>query len=102
MKVLVLLACLGLCSAYGLITNRNFGSANNVHHSTGGNSGFSRFGGNSGYSSGGNENRRVSSIRFGNIGGGSGFSGSHGGSYGYSSGDSGFSGSHGGSYGYST
>merc|ERR1711874_965552 len=107
MKVLVLLACLGACSAqYQLTTSRNLGSSHNAPsfqssslsfngpsvqrshggssfssvnsgfssggsvYSSGGNSGFSRFSGNSEYSSGGNDVRRVSSIRFGNIGGG--------------------------------
>merc|ERR1712133_253047 len=91
MKVLVLLACLGACSAqYLLTTTRNLGSSHNAPpvqnlggssrfgnggsvHSSGGNSGHSRFGGNSGFSSGGND-VHVSSIRHGNTGGGSGFS----------------------------
>merc|ERR1739849_817 len=120
MKVLVLLACLGACSAQYLITtSRNIGSSNNAQtfqsqpaisysapsiqygqpsnsygaplaqsfsapsnsafrsggssFSSGGNSGFSSFSGNSDYSSGGIV-RRVSSIHFGNIGVGSGFS----------------------------
>merc|ERR1739845_330208 len=59
-------------------------------YSSSGNSGISRLGGNSGYSYGGNDVHRVSSIRFGNVGGGSsyssGFSRSSGVSSGYSSG----------------
>merc|ERR1719187_1412365 len=135
MKVLVLLACFGACSAqYLLTTSRNLGSSNNapsfqsslisysapsIQHSqpsnsygapivqrfdapsnsvfrsgasSGGNSEFSGFGGNSGYSSGGNDVRRVSSIHFGNIGGGSG----------HSSGGPGFSRSIGGNSVYSS
>merc|ERR1711972_1273751 len=89
-----------------LTTSRNLGSLNNrvssfslgnsgfssdgSVYSSGGNSGFSRFGGNSGFSSGGNVGHRVSSIRFGNTGGDSGYSSgisrSSGGSSGYSSG----------------
>merc|ERR1712126_60109 len=135
MKVLVLLACLGVCSAqYHLNTNRNLGnsfsapsslydqppnsygapvlqsfsatsnfggSSRNAFsknfngessYSSGGDSGFSSLGGNSGYSSSGDDVRRVSSIRFGNVGG-SGFSSGHygpsrssGGNSGYTSG----------------
>merc|ERR1712133_280979 len=99
MKVLMLLACFGACSAqYGgfYSSGGNSGFSNGgSSFSSRGNSGFSSSGGNSGYSSGGNDFNRVTSLRFGNIGGGS-----HG--SGFSSGDFGFLRSSGGNSGYSS